>query len=225
MSIITAKNIVKTYQDSDRIIEVLRDASIEVNEGDVTCITGRSGCGKSTLLHILGLLDNPDRGSIVFDGKEIRSDSKESPTIRNKDIGFVFQFHYLIEDLSAEENVALPMLIAGTSRGEAVRQARELLQRFGLGDRCKHYSNQLSGGEQQRVSLARALINKPRVVLADEPTGNLDPQNSSEIWNMIIDLNRELGQAFVIITHDREQARLAKQTFELEKGVLIPISH
>jgi len=224
LSIITAQNLAKSYNDSNMMINVLRDVSLIVSEGDLSCITGRSGCGKSTLLHLLGLLDNPDKGTVLFDGKEIRSDSREAPMIRNKEIGFVFQFHYLIEDLTAEENVALPMLINGASRPQAIREAQVLLKRFGLEDRCRHYSNQLSGGEQQRVSLARALINKPRVVLADEPTGNLDPQKSGEIWQMIQDLNRELGQAFVIITHDREQAKLAKMTYELENGILKQIS-
>jgi len=216
--------LAKSYKDSDRVIEVLKNVSLDIKEADLICITGRSGCGKSTLLHILGLLDNPDKGKLVFEGKEVTSSSKEAPAIRNKDLGFVFQFHYLIEDLSAEENVALPMIIKGSTRPEAIRKARQLLTRFGLADRATHYSNQLSGGEQQRVSLARAMINEPRIILADEPTGNLDPQKSSEIWEVIVNLNKELGQSFVIITHDKEQARLARQTYELDNGVLDLIS-
>ena len=223
MTILEASHLAKSYKDSDRTIEVLRDANLIVNKGDLICITGKSGCGKSTLLHILGLLDNPDQGSILIAGKEISSSSKEAPEIRNRDIGFVFQFHYLVEDLTAAENVALPMLIAGHSKAASLAKAKELLDGFGLADRLNHYSNQLSGGEQQRVSMARALINNPKAVLADEPTGNLDPEKSAEIWETIIKLNRELGQAFVVITHDREQARLASTTYELEHGVLLPV--
>lgn len=223
MTILEASHLAKSYQDSDSRIDVLKDANLLVNKGDLICITGKSGCGKSTLLHILGLLDNPDRGRVLIDGKEIVSSSKEAPLIRNRDLGFVFQFHYLVEDLTATENVALPMLIAGHGKTASMALARELLSGFGLAERLNHYSNQLSGGEQQRVSLARALINKPKVVLADEPTGNLDPDKSAEIWDTIIRLNRELGQAFVVITHDREQARLASTTYELEHGVLSPV--
>ena len=223
MTILEASHLAKSYKDSDLIIEVLKDANLLVNKGDLICITGKSGCGKSTLLHLLGLLDNPDSGKILINGTEISSSAKEAPTIRNRDLGFVFQFHYLVEDLNAVENVALPMLIAGHSKAKSLAAAKELLAAFGLSQRFNHYANQLSGGEQQRVSLARALINNPKVVLADEPTGNLDPEKSSEIWDTIIRLNRELEQAFVVITHDREQARLASTTYELEHGVLSPV--
>jgi len=224
LTILEARHLAKSYQDSDRRIEVLKDANLLVNKGDLICITGKSGCGKSTLLHMLGLLDNPDQGKVLIEGKEVSSSSKEAPQIRNRDLGFVFQFHYLVEDLTAVENVALPLLIAGHSKSTSLAKAAELLSGFGLEERLNHYSNQLSGGEQQRVSLARALINKPKVVLADEPTGNLDPEKSAEIWETILRLNRELEQAFVVITHDREQARLASITYELEHGVLSPVN-
>ncbi|GAB1468388.1 lipoprotein-releasing ABC transporter ATP-binding protein LolD [Candidatus Cloacimonadota bacterium] len=213
-------NLSKSYIDSDQSIHVLADATLEVREAEMISITGQSGCGKSTLLHILGLLDMPDSGKVVIGGKEINSQMPEAPAVRNKEIGFVFQFHYLVEDLSARENVALPMIIAGQSSGASLKRASELLSSLGLADRLSRYPNQLSGGEQQRVSLARALINNPKIVLADEPTGNLDPQHSSEVWQMILMLNREFGQAFVIVTHDRESARLASTTYTLTNGKL-----
>jgi lipoprotein-releasing system ATP-binding protein len=219
--ILRAIDLEKSYIDSDQRIEVLKGASLDVDSGDLICITGKSGCGKSTMLHIMGLLDSPDRGEMIMDGKLIKAESAEAPTIRNRDLGFVFQFHYLIEDLNAWENVALPQLIQGISEKEAGKRARELLERLGLADRMNRYPNQLSGGEQQRVSLARALANKPKLVLADEPTGNLDPAHSYEVWDMILSLNKEMGQAFVVVTHDIEAARKVKRIYELTGGKLI----
>jgi len=218
--IAAAHDIYKAYHDSDQMIEVLRGASIEVAKGDFICITGKSGCGKSTLLHILGLLDAPDAGDLLIAGTKISSLSADAARIRNTDLGFIFQFHYLIEDLTAAENVALPMLIAGSSSTKALARARDLLDLLGLGDRLKRYPNQLSGGEQQRVALARALANSPALVLADEPTGNLDPTHSNEVWEMMSRLNRELDQAFVVVTHDVEAAAKAAIRYELIDGVL-----
>jgi lipoprotein-releasing system ATP-binding protein len=213
-------NLSKSYIDSDQSIHVLADASLEVKEAEMISITGQSGCGKSTLLHILGLLDMPDSGRVLIGNKEINSGMPEAPMFRNRDLGFVFQFHYLVEDLSARENVALPMIISGHSSSSSLKYAGELLSTLGLAERLNRYPNQLSGGEQQRVSLARALINKPKIVLADEPTGNLDPDHSAEVWQMILRLNREHGQAFVIVTHDRDSARLASTTYNLANGKL-----
>lgn len=222
MHIISGINLFKSYQDSDQVIEVLSDTTLEVNTAELICITGKSGCGKSTLLHILGLLDAPDKGKIIIGDREITSTSAEAPKIRNQELGFVFQFHYLVEDLSAAENVALPLLIAGTSTAKALQRARELLSLLGLEHRLSRYPNQLSGGEQQRVSLARALVNKPRIVLADEPTGNLDPGHSTEVWEMMLKLNREMGQAFIVVTHDTEAAKRANRVYELRQGALFP---
>lgn len=222
MHIISGINLFKSYQDSDQVIEVLCDSTLEVNTAELICITGKSGCGKSTLLHILGLLDAPDKGKIIIGDREITSTSAEAPKIRNQELGFVFQFHYLVEDLSAAENVALPLLIAGTSTAKALQRARELLSLLGLEHRLSRYPNQLSGGEQQRVSLARALVNKPRIVLADEPTGNLDPGHSTEVWEMMLKLNREMGQAFIVVTHDTEAAKRANKVYELRQGALFP---
>ncbi|PKN74042.1 MAG: lipoprotein-releasing system ATP-binding protein LolD [Candidatus Cloacimonetes bacterium HGW-Cloacimonetes-3] len=220
MFCLAAYNLTKSYIDSDQSIHVLSDANLEVREAEMISITGQSGCGKSTLLHILGLLDTPDTGRVLIGGREVHSGMPEAPMIRNKDLGFVFQFHYLVEDLTACENVALPMIIAGNNSTDSLKRATELLSSLGLEDRLNRYANQLSGGEQQRVSLARALINSPKIVLADEPTGNLDPQHSAEVWQMILNLNKEHGQAFVIVTHDTDSARLASQTYNLAQGKL-----
>jgi len=219
--IAAAYDIRKAYHDSDQIIEVLLGTNLEVDEHDFICITGKSGCGKSTLLHLMGLLDAPDTGEIHIRGRQISALSHDAAAIRNKDLGFVFQFHYLVEDLSAAENVALPIMISGQSSAKALVRARELLSILGLQDRLNRYPNQLSGGEQQRVALARALANSPALVLADEPTGNLDPGHSTEVWDMMRKLNRELGQAFVIVTHDVEAAAKAPKRYELTSGVLI----
>jgi lipoprotein-releasing system ATP-binding protein len=211
----------KTYSDQGQNIQVLVNASLEVESGDLVSITGQSGCGKSTLLHILGLLDDPDQGKVFIMGQEVSSRLSQASAIRNRDIGFVFQFHYLVDDLDARENVALPMLIAGNSKSLSLGRADELLGLLGLAQRRNHYPNQLSGGEQQRLALARALINEPRIVLADEPTGNLDPHHSLEVWNLFERLNRELGQTFVIVTHDRELALRCRKVWELKEGKLI----
>lgn len=213
-------SLCKTYADKGQNIEVLQNATIEVQCGDLVCITGKSGCGKSTLLHILGLLDDPDSGEIRINGNAITSASSNAHLIRNKDIGFVFQFHYLIDDLNARENIALPSLIAGSAKATAFARADELLALLGLNGRANHYPNQLSGGEQQRLALARALINQPKIVLADEPTGNLDPQHSLEVWDLFVKLNKDLGQTFVIVTHDAELARQSKKSYELRDGRL-----
>lgn len=220
MYAIEAHQITKNYWDGDQQIQVLTGVNLNVETGELLCITGKSGCGKSTLLHILGLLDTQDSGKVLIAGKEIDSKSKEAPYIRNKDLGFVFQFHYLIEDLTATENVALPMLIGGVTISKATKRACELLTGLGLNDRLNRYPNQLSGGEQQRVSLARALANDPKIVLADEPTGNLDPAHSGEVWDMMLKLNREMGQAFIIVTHDAESARKAHKLYDLHDGEL-----
>ena len=220
MNILSATGIDKSFKESTQTIEVLRGATLEVEAGQMISITGQSGCGKSTLLHILGLLDDPDRGELRIKGASVRAKSSSAASIRNRDIGFVFQFHYLVEDLTAAENVALPLLISGQKFKDAIKEAYSMLQRLKLDERLHHYPNQLSGGEQQRVALARALITKPAIVLADEPTGNLDPANSLEVWKLMKMLNEELGQTFVIVTHDRDQAALADKTYELSDGKL-----
>lgn len=218
--ILSAQNISKVYQDSHRTITVLDGADLQVKKGELISITGQSGCGKSTLLHILGLLDDSDTGTIEIEGVRVNSRHPDAPYIRNSKIGFVFQFHYLVEDLTAAENVALPLLIAGRKIAAAREESLQILARLGLEDRESHFPNQLSGGEQQRVAFGRALANKPSIVLADEPTGNLDPANSLEVWKLMRQLNEDLGQTFVVVTHDRELAKLADKSYELSGGKL-----
>ncbi len=220
MICIEAKGIKKSYQDSDQMIKVLAGLDLSIETGELVSVTGQSGCGKSTLLHLLGLLDSPDEGTIELLGSPVSSTMPNAAQIRNQDLGFVFQFHYLIDDLSALHNVALPLLIAGHKSAYAMSEAQNLLARFNMASRVNHYPNQLSGGEQQRVALARALINKPKIVFADEPTGNLDPEHSMEVWNLIQEMNKELKQTFVIVTHDATLAALADSEYVLKNGVL-----
>ncbi|MDD3536157.1 MAG: ATP-binding cassette domain-containing protein, partial [Candidatus Cloacimonetes bacterium] len=165
----------------------------------------------------------PDSGAIYINGKKVSSLSSDAASLRNLHLGFVFQFHYLVEDLTAAENIALPQMIAGTSSGKAISHARDMLKRLELDALWQRYPNQLSGGEQQRIALARALINEPKLVLADEPSGNLDPVNSAGIWELMKELNRDLGQAFVIVTHDSDTASKSNKRFELSQGVLSPL--
>lgn len=221
--IAAARNIVKSYHDGDQEIQVLKGCNLEILPQDFILITGKSGCGKSTLLHILGLLDAPDSGEIYINGQKVSSLSSNAARLRNSDLGFVFQFHYLVEDLTAAENIALPQMIAGISSSKAISRARDLLKRLELDALWQRYPNQLSGGEQQRIALARALINEPKLVLADEPSGNLDPANSADIWELMKELNRDLGQAFVIVTHDSDTESKSDKRFELAQGVLKPL--
>ncbi len=220
MNKLVASHIYKSYEDSDQKIEVLRDVNLEVMPSELVCITGKSGCGKSTLMHILGLLDSPDAGTVLLNGEEVTSMMPDAPSIRTRRIGFVFQFHYLVDDLTAMENVALPMLIAGSAKGKAMQKAAELLTWLDMQQRRGHYPNQLSGGEQQRVALARALVNQPEVVLADEPTGNLDPEHSSEVYHIIKRLNEEFNQTFIVVTHDPQLASFADSCYTLSGGIL-----
>ncbi len=221
--LLEANDLWKSYHEGRETIEVLRGAGLRVNEGDTVAIRGRSGSGKSTLLHLLGLLDSPNRGEVLFDGAPVPRDDRSLSAFRNAQIGFVFQFHYLLEDFTAEENVAMPRVLRSGQRVKSITAARELLARVGLSDRLRHYPSQLSGGEQQRVALARALINNPRVVLADEPTGNLDPQHSADILELLLDMNRTLGQTFIIVTHDEALAARLSARYMLEAGVLNPL--
>lgn len=203
---IEIENIVKSY---DRLA-VLKGINFTIEQGEIVSIVGPSGAGKTTLLQIIGSLDRPDSGEVKFDGKNIFSLRPSAMArFRNRNIGFVFQFHQLLPEFSLLENVALPALIAGQPRAKAFGHAHELLKYLGLTDRADHRPSQLSGGERQRGAVARALINRPRVVLADEPTGSLDSANRAELHRLFFDLRRDLGQTFVIVTHD---SRLAADT-------------
>ena len=203
-------------------LQVLHQVSLEVQAGEIVSISGRSGAGKSTLLHILGTLDRPDAGQIRIDGEEISGLSdKALSQFRNKHIGFVFQFHHLLPEFTAEENLMIPWLIQGKAEAKARQKARELLDLLGLKERFQHKPNALSGGEQQRVAVARALMNDPKVVFADEPSGNLDSQTAEQLHHLFFKLRKELGQTFVIVTHNQELAGMTDRNIEMRDGRIL----
>jgi lipoprotein-releasing system ATP-binding protein len=219
--LIRAEGIGKEYGASSRQLTVLRDLSLTVRAGEILVIVGQSGVGKSTLLHLLGALDHPTSGSIWFDGTLLSSlDETALARFRNREIGFVFQFHHLLPDFTALENVMMPSLIAGVGRDQATARAREILALVGLAAREDHKPGELSGGEQQRVAIARAVVMRPRAVLADEPTGNLDPTTAADVHRLLQDLNGRFGTTFVIVTHNERLAALADRTLRLEQGRL-----
>ncbi|MBU3812956.1 MAG: ABC transporter ATP-binding protein [Candidatus Bacteroides intestinipullorum] len=202
-------------------LQVLRGISLEVARGEVVSIVGPSGAGKTTLLQIMGTLDRPDTGTVLIDGTPVqRMKERELSAFRNRHIGFVFQFHQLLPEFTALENVMIPALIAGHGTQEARKDATDMLALLGLAGRAAHKPNELSGGEKQRVAVARALINHPSVVLADEPSGSLDTRHKEELHQLFFDLRRELGQTFVIVTHDEGLARLTDRTIRLVDGVI-----
>ena len=210
-------NITKSFGS----LQVLKGVDLEIHRGEVVSIIGPSGAGKTTLLQIMGTLDRPDSGSVSFDGVAVEAmKERELAAFRNRHIGFVFQFHQLLPEFSALENVMIPAFIGGVERREAEAQAMELLQLMGLGDRAQHKPNELSGGEKQRVAVARALINKPDVVLADEPSGSLDSHNKEELYRLFFDLRNRLGQTFVIVTHDEALAQMTDRTIHIIDGMI-----
>lgn len=212
---IEIRNVTKSYGS----LTVLHDVSLTIPEGKIMAIVGPSGAGKTTLLQIAGTLDRPDSGSVLFDGTDVlRLKDRKLSEFRNRNIGFVFQFHQLLPEFSAEENVALPAWIAGRRKKEGLEEARHLLETLGLSDRLRHKPAELSGGEKQRCAIARALINHPRVVFADEPTGSLDSRNRDEIQSIIFRLREELGQTFVMVTHDPSMASIADRTVQMADG-------
>ncbi len=203
-------------------LEVLKGIDLTINPGEVVSIVGPSGAGKTTLLQIIGTLDRPDSGRVLFDGVDI-SDYKEKQlsAFRNRHIGFVFQFHQLLPEFSAVENVMMPALIGGASMNEARQRAMEMLDYLHLTNRATHKPAELSGGEKQRVAVARALVNRPQVILADEPSGSLDTHNKEELHQLFFDLRRELGQTFIIVTHDETLAATTDRTIRLLDGVVV----
>jgi len=215
---IEAVNIHKSYGS----LNVLRGVNVSIGKGEIVSIVGKSGAGKSTLLHILGTLDLPDQGEVIIDGENIVNFNKNSlAQFRNRKIGFVFQFHHLLPEFTALENVCMPGFIQGKPEKEVRKEALELLNYLGLGERLDHKPSELSGGEQQRVAMARALINKPMVIFADEPTGNLDSQTSDELHALLFDLRRDFNQTFVIVTHNPELAKMSDRTLHMEDGQII----
>jgi len=202
-------------------LQVLKGISLNIKRGEVVSITGPSGAGKTTLLQIMGSLDKPDGGRVLYDGKDItRMNEKEISAFRNKHIGFVFQFHQLLPEFTALENITIPMLIAGQGMRQANARAKELLELMGLADRADHKPSELSGGEKQRIAVARALANQPDVILADEPSGSLDTKNKEELHKLFFDLRDKLGQTFVIVTHDESLAAMTDRTIHLLDGAV-----
>ena len=220
--ILRLENVEKNYNEKTENLHIIRNLNLSVEEGEFISILGRSGSGKSTLLNIIGLLDKADGGKIYINGKEVESLSdEEKDEIKNKMLGFVFQFHYLLPEFNALENVMLPALIEGSRKKEEIEgEAQRLLGLVGLKDRVLHKPSQLSGGEKQRVAIARALINNPKILLADEPTGNLDEETSEVIFNILKDINEKNGQTIIVVTHSKDLAQLSHRQLYLKKGVL-----
>ncbi|MDQ6890608.1 MAG: ABC transporter ATP-binding protein [Bacteroidota bacterium] len=213
-----ASGIYKNYGS----LPVLKGVDIEINKGEIVSISGSSGAGKSTLLHILGTLDGADKGEIYLDNSAVfKLTGKKLAAFRNKHIGFVFQFHHLLPEFTAIENVCVPGWIAGRKTNEVTEKATSLLELLGLKDRASHKPGELSGGEQQRVAVARALINSPSIVMADEPTGNLDSANAKELHNLFIDLRNRFSQTFLIVTHNEELAQLSDRILHMKDGKII----
>lgn len=221
--ILKLENIEKKYSGSVEELHIINNLNLTVEEGEFISILGRSGSGKSTLLNIMGLLDRADNGKIFIGGQEVETLSeRERDTIKNQMIGFVFQFHYLLPEFTALENVMLPALLNNFSqRGEIEKRALELLERVGLGERKDHKPAQLSGGEKQRVAIARALINSPKILLADEPTGNLDEETSEMIFKILKDINKNEKQNIIVVTHSKDLAEISDRQLYLKKGILV----
>ena len=215
---LSGKNIVKNYGD----LQVLKGVDIQIEKGEIVSIVGSSGAGKSTLLHILGTLDKPGKGEIFLNDTRIdKLNGRALASFRNKNIGFIFQFHHLLPEFTALENVCIPGWIAGKSKKDTVVKATELLTSLGLQERLENKPHQLSGGEQQRVAVARALINNPAIVMADEPTGNLDSENARDLHKLFIDLRTKFNQTFLIVTHNEELAQMSDRILHMKDGKMV----
>jgi lipoprotein-releasing system ATP-binding protein len=219
LPLVEARGLLKDYVMEGRTVHVLRGVDLTIREGEVIGLVGKSGAGKSTLLHVLGTLDLPTAGTVRFEGEDVFDRSERAlAEFRNRTVGFVFQSHYLLPEFTALENAMVPLLVRRVPRGEAAAKAAEILARVGLGHRLDHRPGELSGGEQQRVALARALSTHPRLLLADEPTGNLDPKTGAEIHELILGLNRDLGMTTLIVTHNEELAHSLPRCLRMEEG-------
>ena len=221
-TLLQVKRLEHSFTIGEEYVQALRGVSFEVKTGEVTAIVGPSGCGKSTLLYLLGLLDRPDKGEILLDNKSVSQASDQVRTeLRNKNLGFIFQFHFLIKELTACENVSMPLFKAGIQRKEANKRARSVLTKLGLGDKAERFANKLSGGEQQRVAIARAMINSPSLLLADEPTGNLDSENSRKVFQLLLQFAREESTAVILVTHNPEIAEKCDQILRMKDGQIV----
>lgn len=219
--IIKIRGLTKIYGDGVEV-RALDGLDMDVSSGEFLSIVGPSGSGKSTLLHMIGILDTPTRGTIVIDGQDVTQMTEmQRSQARNRLLGFIFQYHHLLPDFTAIENVMMPILIAGKSRNKAEKEATSLLEQVNLSDRLHHYPNQLSGGQNQRVAVARALANRPRIVIGDEPTGNLDSHSSDMVYELLRKLNREMGQTFILVTHDENMAKKTDRIVRIVDGKIV----
>ncbi|NVK21830.1 MAG: lipoprotein-releasing ABC transporter ATP-binding protein LolD [Kangiellaceae bacterium] len=222
--LISVENLARTYEDGANKVTVLENLTLAVTYGEQLAIVGASGSGKSTLLHLIGGLDTPSSGEVMIDGQNIHKlSAKAQGGFRNQNIGFVYQFHHLLPEFTAVENVAMPLIIRGDKRDDAYQQAEKLIDRVGLVNRKEHKPSELSGGERQRIAFARALVNKPKLVLADEPTGNLDHSTALRVYDLMCEINKEMGTTFITVTHDLELANKMQRQLKLEDGQLMAL--